>query len=78
MQWLINFFGGLVDTLSSIFSFLISAITGLLDIISQLPTYIAFVLNMAGQLPTVFLGFFTAGVTISVVFLIVGRGEGGD
>lgn len=77
-QWLVDFFSNLVQMWGSVWHFIITAIKGLISIFMNLPNLISIVTNMLQGLPTVLVTFITLTITISVVFLLVGRGEGGD
>lgn len=78
MGWLIDFFKSLWDAVTGIFDFLISAVTGLLSIIQQLPDLLTTITGFAGGLPNVLSTFVLATITVSVIFLMIGRGQGGN
>lgn len=78
MLWLVDFIKSLWSAVTGIFDFLISAVTGLLSIIQQLPDLISTITGFAGGLPNVLSIFVLATITISVIFLMIGRGQGGN
>lgn len=78
MEWIINFFKDLAQTLSGIVNFVVTLVTGLLSLIEMLPSLIADMTSAVGFLPTVLTTFFGVSVTVTVIFLIAGRGQGGD
>lgn len=78
MTWIINFFKDLAQTLSGIVNFAVTLVNGLLSLIEMLPSLIADMTSAVGFLPTVLTTFFGVSVTVTVIFLIAGRGQGGD
>lgn len=78
MQWIIDFLSSIGSALSSIFSLLANAITGLLQIFKLLPSLIATVTDFMGGMPVIISAFMAATLGVSITFLILGRGEGGD
>lgn len=78
MKWLIEFFKDLGSTLSGIINFAVTLVQGLLSLLEMLPSLIADMTTAVGFLPTVLTTFFGVSVTVTVVFLIAGRGQGGD
>lgn len=78
MQWLIDFFTQLFETVASLIDFLVTAVMGLLSIVGQLPTLLNTVTSVAGGLPTILAGFVGATLTISIIYLLLGRGQGGN
>lgn len=78
MEWIINFFKDLAQTLSGIVNFVVTLVTGLLSLIEMLPSLIADMTTAVGFLPTILTTFFGVSVTVTVIFLIAGRGQGGD
>lgn len=73
-----NFFTWFVDLVTSLVSFLWSLIEGLLRLISLIPTAVTVLTNSIGYLPSILAAFAAATITISVIFIIVGRDEGGQ
>ena len=78
MDWIISFFKDLAQTLSGIVNFVVTLVDGLLTLIGMLPSLIADMTTAVGFLPTVLTTFFGVSVTVTIVFLIAGRGQGGD
>lgn len=74
---MLNFFDWLVDTISSLLEFLWTLIKGLIQLISLIPTAVNLLTNSIGILPSLLVGFATATITISVIFVMVGRNTGG-
>lgn len=78
MQWLIDFFVSIFQTLSNVINFAVNAVLGLFDIIKMLPQLLTNVTASVSNLPSILSTFVLATITVSVIFLLIGRGEGGD
>lgn len=78
MQWIVDFFVSIYETLSGVISFVVSAVVGLLDIIKMIPSLLTTVTEVVNGLPNVLSAFILSTITITVIFLLIGRGEGGD
>lgn len=78
MDWIISFFQDISQTLSGIVNFLVTLVDGLLSLIKMLPSLIADMTSAVGFLPTILTTFFGVSVTVTVIFLIAGRGQGGE
>lgn len=73
LTWLQDFFTWFGTMIESLVSFVVNMVTGLLDLLASIPTILTFLTSSIGHLPPVVLPFATAGITISVVLLVVGR-----
>ena len=71
LTWIIN-------TIISLWNFLITLIKGLLQLISLIPMSVNMLTDSIGVLPSIFVAFATATITISVIFILVGRESGGQ
>lgn len=78
MDWIISFFQDIAQTLSGVVNFLVTLVSGLLTLIKMLPSLIADMTSAVGYLPTVLTTFFGISVTVTVIFLLAGRGQGGE
>lgn len=78
MNWLISFFQEIAQMLSGVVSFVVTLVNGLLTLIKMLPSLIADMTSAVGFLPMVLTTFFGVSVTVTIIFLIAGRGQGGD
>lgn len=67
MQWFLDIFSSLVN-------FVISIITGLIDVIKMLPSIISTLTTSIGFLPDFLIVFSTITLVISIVYLLAGRG----
>lgn len=72
-----KFFDWIVNTISSLVEFLWTLIKGLIQLISLLPLAVNLLTNSIGVLPSLLVAFATATITISVIFILVGRSAGG-
>lgn len=73
-----NFFTWFVDLVTSLVSFVFQLIEGLLRLIGLIPTAVSVLTNSIGYLPSILAAFAAATITICVIFVIVGRDEGGQ
>lgn len=73
-----KFFDWLVDIITALVDFLWTLIKGLIQLISLIPSGVTALTNSIGLLPSLFVGFATATITISVIFILVGRNSGGN
>lgn len=65
----------LIDMISSLFNFIWSMISGFFQLFEILPQVLSFITGSVGYLPSLFTAFFATAVTISVIFLTLGRGK---
>lgn len=70
MTALIDAFGQLFTMLGTVIS---NFFHGILAILTYIPMSMSMLSYVTGQLPTVFQGFATALIGVSVVYLIIGR-----
>lgn len=73
-----GFFDWVISTVGAVFSFLWQTINGLLRLIGLLPQAVTMLTSSIGYLPSILAAFATATITISVIFIIVGRNSGGE
>lgn len=78
MDWLISFLQDIGQMLSGVINFVVTLVQGLLTLITMLPSLIADMTSAVGFLPTVLTTFFGVSVTVTIIFLIAGRGQGGE
>lgn len=63
----------ILDAFSSFVQFLGSIINGLLQIISVIGQFVAFIFELVAVAPPFMSAFLIAGVTASILFLLLGR-----
>ena len=78
MNWLISFFQDISQMLSGVVNFVVTLVDGLLSLIKMLPSLIADMTTAVGFLPMVLTTFFGVSVTVTIIFLIAGRGQGSE
>ena len=78
LEWIVSFFQDIGQMLSGVVNFAVTLVDGLLTLLTMLPSLIADMTSAVGFLPSVLTTFFGVSVTVTVVFLIAGRGKGGD
>lgn len=72
-----NFFEWIYQTVSTVFDFVGSVIAGLFNIVKSLPMVVTMLTSSIGYLPSTIAAFATLTITISIVYLLVGRETGG-
>lgn len=77
LDTLVNGFNWIMDLLQTIADFIVNTIMGLGNIIKSIPMVISMLTQSIGYLPTTIAAFATITITISVVYLLVGRQTGG-
>lgn len=70
---MINLLQSIVEAITSLFGFLIHFVSSLFTFVAQIPTYVAIIAQLVLNLPSVFIPFATAAVTVSVVLWILNR-----
>lgn len=78
MSFIVNWIKELSGTLGGLLQFLLSLVKGLLNLIQALPSYINQLTTCVGYLPEVLITWFGIGITVTVIFLVLGRRDGGD
>lgn len=77
MQAISNFFQWIAEIISSLLQFVYSLITGLFSVIKALPHTLNMATTAIGYLPPAIAVFATLCITVSIVYIIVGRESGG-
>lgn len=77
LETISNFFNWFVDLFQTIADFIVNTILGLGNIIKSIPMVISMLTQSIGYLPSTIAAFATITITISVVYLLVGRETGG-
>lgn len=72
---MIKLLQSIVDTITSVISFLIHTIQSLINLFLHIPTYVDFLVTSIGLLPTIIIPFALASVSVYVVFIILNRGK---
>lgn len=78
MQFIVNFIKELSSMVGGLLQFLVSLVKGLIKLVTSLPTYISQLTSCVGYLPEQLITWFSIGITVTVIFLILGRRDGGD
>ena len=73
-----NFFTWFVDTAKALIEFVWSIIEGTLQLLEMVPEAVETLTQSLTWLPSILVAFATATITVSVIFLIVGREHGGQ
>lgn len=73
-----DFFSDIINFIGSAVSFVWQTITGVIRLISLIPEGTAALTNAVGYLPSIIATFAATTITISVIFIIVGRNGGGQ
>lgn len=70
---MISFFQQAIDFFKLLLDFLINIVHSLLTLLTQIPRWVAFTTTLFGFLPSVLLSFALFAVSLSVIFLLIGR-----
>lgn len=70
---MINFFNSVLEFFKTILDFITFLVTGLVQLFAMLPGVTAMLTYSIGYLPTVLLAFAAVAITVSIVFLLMGR-----
>lgn len=63
------------DIISGFIDFIIHTVTSLITLIAQIPKFLTLLSGLIGQIPPIYQAIMTVTLTISVIFLITGRGK---
>ena len=77
LDTLVNFFEWITGVVESLFNFISSVVTGLFNIVKSFPVVISLLTSSIGFLPSTLVAFASITITISIVYLLVGRDTGG-
>lgn len=78
MQFIVSWIKELSGVLGALLQFIVSLVNGLLNLIEALPSYISQLTTCVSYLPEQLITWFSIGLTVTVIFLILGRRDGGD
>lgn len=76
-DWIQNISQWFIDIFNSVWTFIESLIKGIADLFSVIPQAVTYLTASLGYLPSSLVVFATLSITISVIYLIVGRNTGG-
>lgn len=72
-EWCQSFVQSIADTISSLFQLLKSLLDAVFDLIEMLPSVVTMVTSSIGFLPDMVMLFAGLSITVSIIYLIVGR-----
>lgn len=61
------------ESIGNIINFFVNSLLGIFEILYHLPAYIASLTYIIGEIPTIYSSFILVSITISIIFLIIGR-----
>lgn len=70
---MIEALSGILDFVKTLLSFVEYLVTGLVELLAMIPSAFAMLTYSIGYLPSVLLAFAAVAITLSIVFLILGR-----
>lgn len=73
IDWIVNFFKDLWEIICSAFNFLVSIITGTLQLLTMIPNVVSMITQAIGYLPAIVTAFATASLSVLIVYIILGR-----
>ncbi len=77
LDWIQNFLVSLWDIIQSVYGLISQLLQGLYDLIKYIPLVVSLVTSSIGFLPGVLLVFASLSITVSIIYLLAGRGQGG-
>ena len=69
----LDFLSSIGDTLLLIINVVISFFSGLITVVTMIPRFVSLLTIYTASLPSYVVPFITAGILLSVVYLLVGR-----
>lgn len=73
LQWIVNALEAFFDIFRSLVAFIVSLVQSVFDMIKLLPTVVSLFVSSIGFLPSMLSLFATLSITVSIIYLIVGR-----
>lgn len=73
MQYVVDFFKGLGEIITSIIEFIIDFFTGLIDFFLQIPEYVAIIESYIELIPEPLLAVAILALAAQLIFIIIGR-----
>ena len=70
---MIEFFKSILNAVGTLLDLVKYLVTGLVQLFAMIPSAFSMLTYSIGFLPTVLLGFASVAITISIVYLIIGR-----
>lgn len=70
---MIEFFKSILNAITTVFDMLSYLVTGLFQLFAMIPTGFKMITYSIGFLPTVLLAFASVAITLSIIYLIIGR-----
>lgn len=78
MSGIFDFLQSIVDFFKLLFDFVIQLVTGLFQLLMIIPSAVSTLSESINFLPAFLVGFAGVTITVSVIFIIVGRESGGE
>ena len=72
-----KFFDWFITTVGSLINLVCSLVKGIIRLISLIPTAVETLTLSLGILPSILIAFASVTITVSVIFILVGRSSGG-
>lgn len=73
-----DFFKQIADFIGSLIQFVVQMVDGLIRLLALIPKCVTLLTDSIGALPTLLIAFASVTITVSVIFIILGREHGGD
>lgn len=70
---MLDVLNSLLNTVTSIIQFVVNSVTSLVNLLIKIPTYTTFLISSINVLPSIFIPFAIACVSLYVVLFMVGR-----
>ena len=73
MFYLLDFLQSIVSFFEMLADFVVNVLTALFQMLTYIPNALSFLVKCSGFVPSIILSFLLAGVSLSLLFMIVGR-----
>lgn len=77
MSYIIDFLKELGEFFHSLIDIVVNLIQQLITFIMLIPVGVNMLITSVGYLPSILIVFATLSITVSVIYLVLGRGQGG-
>lgn len=77
MNYIIDFLKELGNFFQTLIDMVVNLIQQLLTFIMLIPVGVSMLITSVGYLPSILIVFATLSITVSVIYLVLGRGQGG-
>lgn len=70
---MLNLLKNIVDVINTVVNFFINTLHSIINLISNIPRFVAYVVEVIGLFPTILVPFILVSISIYVVKMVIGR-----